>query len=184
MVSDDSGSENITVFDRDAFNYIGMTANVIAAEKLKMGAYSDGWPEKIDCFIGKKFVFKVGIKISEWNSYTSLIVQRMTNEPVILDKFSGYRLAQVTRVMLEIRNFVLLINLTSNFEDLSTPTKNKSKQLLNVGGQRLSFTDAEAPASIETLVTGKRSATVLCDNGQSSEDFVLISEATNKKNKM
>ncbi|KAF7835596.1 uncharacterized protein G2W53_010455 [Senna tora] len=36
MVSDDSGCENITVFDRDAFNYIGMIANDLAAEKLKV----------------------------------------------------------------------------------------------------------------------------------------------------
>ncbi|KAF7835333.1 replication protein A 70 kDa DNA-binding subunit A-like [Senna tora] len=208
-------SENITVFDRNPFNYISMTANDLAAEKLKMEAYTGGWPEKIDCFIGKKFVFKVGIKISKWNSYTSLTVQRMKNDPVIYDKFSGYSLAQVLYSLppyidlqsgQSFQNFNLwhfvsmqerlkyyvgdksdvrdMIDLTSNFEDLSTPTKNKSKQSLNVGGRRFSFIDAEASASIETPITGKRSATVLCDDGQSSEDFALISEATNKKNKM
>ncbi|KAF7835597.1 uncharacterized protein G2W53_010456 [Senna tora] len=136
--------------------------------------YTNGWPKKIDCFIVKKFVFKVGIKISKWNSYTSLTVQRMTNDPVILDKFSAYRSAQVLCFLppyIDLQSGQTFLNFKlGHFVPMQESLKH--------------YVDAEASASIETPITGKRSATVLCDDGQSSEDFALISEATNKKNKM
>ncbi|KAF7812799.1 replication protein A 70 kDa DNA-binding subunit B-like [Senna tora] len=69
IVTDDSESADITVFDRDAFNYLV------------------GWPQKLDCFVGKTLVFKVGIKMSDWNDFKVLTVQRMTYDPSMLINF-------------------------------------------------------------------------------------------------
>ncbi|KAF7832935.1 uncharacterized protein G2W53_015268 [Senna tora] len=86
---------NLTVFDRDAFNYLGITATDLGAESVKNAEDNDGWPKKLDSFVGKKFFFKVWIKISEWNVFTSLTVQKMTDDPTILDKYSVHRHPQV-----------------------------------------------------------------------------------------
>ncbi|KAF7841218.1 replication protein A 70 kDa DNA-binding subunit B [Senna tora] len=95
IVSNESGIANLTVFDRDAFNYLGITAIDLGAESVKNVEDNDGWPKKFDSFIGKKFIFKVGIKVSEWNAFTSLTLQKMTDNPTILDKYSVHRLPQV-----------------------------------------------------------------------------------------
>ncbi|KAF7826692.1 replication protein A 70 kDa DNA-binding subunit C-like [Senna tora] len=79
IVSDESGIANPTVFDRDAFNYLDITATDIG------GGISEG----------KKFIFKIGNKVSEWNAFTSLTVQKMTDDPTIHDKYSVHRLPQV-----------------------------------------------------------------------------------------
>ncbi|KAF7835742.1 replication protein A 70 kDa DNA-binding subunit B-like [Senna tora] len=54
MVIDDSGTANITVFEREVFNYIGITANDLVAQ------YSE--PEKLESFVGKMIVFKIDVK--------------------------------------------------------------------------------------------------------------------------
>ncbi|KAF7814828.1 ATP-dependent DNA helicase PIF1-like [Senna tora] len=151
IVSDESGIANLTVFDHDAFNYLGITATDLGAESVKNVEDNDGWPKKLDSFVGKKFIFKFGIKVSEWNALT---VQKMTNDPTILDKYSVHRLPQ--------------IDLTSVMDDLTTPDMNKSKQLLRGDGRQLSSHDVEASPSKETPSTCKRSAIDLSDDGQSS----------------
>ncbi|KAF7812732.1 replication protein A 70 kDa DNA-binding subunit D-like [Senna tora] len=64
IVSDESGIANLTVFDCDAFNYLGITATDLGVESVKNVEDNDGWPKKLDSFVGKKFIFKVGIKVS------------------------------------------------------------------------------------------------------------------------
>ncbi|KAF7835388.1 uncharacterized protein G2W53_010247 [Senna tora] len=93
--SDESVIANLTVFDRDAFNYLGINATDLGVESVKNVEDNDGWPKKLYSFVGKKFIFKVGIKVSEWNAFTSLTVQKMTDYPTILDKYSVHRLPQV-----------------------------------------------------------------------------------------
>ncbi|KAF7807298.1 uncharacterized protein G2W53_039459 [Senna tora] len=92
IIFDESEIANLTVFDRDAFNYLGITSTDIGAESVKNVEDNDGWPKKLDNFVGKKFIFKVGIKVSELNAFTSLTVQKMTDDPTILDNYSVHRL--------------------------------------------------------------------------------------------
>ncbi|KAF7835413.1 replication protein A 70 kDa DNA-binding subunit B-like [Senna tora] len=170
IVSDESRIANLTVFDRDAFNYLGITATDLGAESVKNVKDNEGWPKKLDSFVGKKFIFKVGIKVSEWNVFTSLTVQKMTDDPTILDKYSVHRHPQ--------------IDLTLVMDDLTTPDMNKSKQQLRGDGRRLSFHDVEASPSKETPITCKRSATNLSDDGQSSGEFMLNIDDAHKKVKI
>ncbi|KAF7841485.1 replication protein A 70 kDa DNA-binding subunit B-like [Senna tora] len=114
IVSDEFGIANLIAFDRDAFNYLGKTTTNIGAESVKNVEDNDGWPKKLDSFVGQKFIFKVGIKVSEWKVFTSLTVQKMIDDPTILDKYSVHRHPQ--------------IDLTSVMDDLTTPDMNKSKQ--------------------------------------------------------
>ncbi|KAF7832404.1 replication protein A 70 kDa DNA-binding subunit B-like [Senna tora] len=157
--SDESRIAKLTVFDRDAFNYLGITATDLGAELVKL-----------DSFAGKKFIFKVGIKVSEWNVFTSLTIQKMTDDPTILDKYYVHRHPQ--------------IGLTSIMDDLTRPDMNKSKQQLRGDGRRLSFHDVEASPSKETPITCKRSATDFSDDGQSSGEFMLNIDVAHKKVKI
>ncbi|KAF7824067.1 replication protein A 70 kDa DNA-binding subunit A-like [Senna tora] len=153
MMIDESRTANITVVDHDAFNYLGITANDLAAENMKDVHDCADWPEKLDCFLGKKFVFMVGIKISHWNDFTSLTVQRMTNDPIILDKFSAYRFVQ---------------------EKLKNKgSDNKADDSQTVEGRRLSFVDVVTSPSTETPGMGKRAVSDLFDDGQSYGDSML-----------
>ncbi|KAF7835851.1 replication protein A 70 kDa DNA-binding subunit C-like [Senna tora] len=173
VVYDEFGIANLTVFDRNAFNYLGITATDLGAESGKIYLNvedNDGWPKKLDSFVGKKFIFKVGIEVLEWNVFTFLTVQKMTDNPTILYKYSVHCLPQ--------------IDLTSVMDDLTTPDMNKSKQLLRGDGRRLSFHDVEASPSKETPSTCKRSATDLSDDGQSSGEFMMNIDDALKKVKI
>ncbi|KAF7807295.1 replication protein A 70 kDa DNA-binding subunit E-like [Senna tora] len=167
IVYDESGIANLTVFDRDAFKYLGINAIDLGAESVKNVEDNEGWPKKLDSFVGKKFIFKVGIKVLEWNAFTSLTVQKMTDDPTIFDKYFVHRLPQ--------------IDLTLVTDDLPTLDMNKSKQMLRGDGRRLSFHDVEASPSKEKPSTCKRPAIDFSDDGQSSGEFMLNIDDAHKK---
>ncbi|KAF7839547.1 replication factor A protein 1-like [Senna tora] len=75
MVLDVCNSANITIFDRDVSNFVGILAIELRFEHEKeMNMNVDepaNLPARLGCFVGKTFVFKVAVKISQWNDFTS-----------------------------------------------------------------------------------------------------------------
>ncbi|KAF7841415.1 uncharacterized protein G2W53_003713 [Senna tora] len=170
------GLQTSPFFYRDASNYLGMSASELVKENLK-----------------------VAIKISQWNDFVSFTAQRMTIDPIVLGKFSGYRHAQIdlssvehhltTRVRNKLKQIIDVEGRRLSFIDvvaspsietprtvedhLTTRVRNKSKQIIDVEGRRLSFIDVVASPSIETLRMGKRFVTKLSDDGQSSGEYLM-----------
>ncbi|KAF7826545.1 replication protein A 70 kDa DNA-binding subunit C-like [Senna tora] len=79
MVMDASGTANITVFDREASNFLGMFAIELRKEHLENVGDPSIWPTKLDSFSRKIFVFKVAVKISQWNELPSFTIDLSSN---------------------------------------------------------------------------------------------------------
>ncbi|KAF7822124.1 replication protein A 70 kDa DNA-binding subunit [Senna tora] len=160
MVLDESNSANVTIFDRDVFNIVGLQAPQLHDEHSK-GMLVDAnhtvnWPVKLDSFVGQTFVFKVAVVKSQWNDFTSFTVQRMTSDPSIIDKFTRYRLAKV--------------DLNATDDNLITADKAMTSPIIDLEGRRLTFTDDANSPSTATLSSGKRSIDEASYEGHSSSE--------------
>ncbi|KAF7828021.1 replication protein A 70 kDa DNA-binding subunit D-like [Senna tora] len=160
MVLDESNSANVTIFDRDVFNIVGLQAPQLHDEHSK-GMLVDAnhtvnWPVKLDSFVGQTFVFKVAVVKSQWNDFTSFTVQRMTSDPSIIDKFTRYRLAKV--------------DLNATDGNLITADKAMTSPIIDLEGRRLTFTDDANSPSTATLSSGKRSIDEASYEGHSSSE--------------
>ncbi|KAF7822015.1 replication protein A 70 kDa DNA-binding subunit B-like [Senna tora] len=71
--------------------FLGMTVIKLRKENFQVSvADPASWPEKFDIFTENTIVFKVAIKISQWNEQPSFTVQCMTSDLFIVDKYTVF----------------------------------------------------------------------------------------------
>ncbi|KAF7844430.1 replication protein A 70 kDa DNA-binding subunit C-like isoform X1 [Senna tora] len=72
LILDDSGTANVTIFDKDVERFLEMSAADLRKEQ-----------------------FQVSVRASNWKTSSSFTVQRMTCDPSLIDRFTAYHKARV-----------------------------------------------------------------------------------------
>ncbi|KAF7807294.1 replication protein A 70 kDa DNA-binding subunit C-like [Senna tora] len=88
VVIDDSAPANFAVFDRDAANFLGVTAEFMKNKAEKVDDDSMHSLAEFDKFLGIRFVFKVGVKLATWSPTPLLTVQAMSWDQDLIKKLS------------------------------------------------------------------------------------------------
>ncbi|KAF7807996.1 replication protein A 70 kDa DNA-binding subunit C-like [Senna tora] len=88
VVIDDSALANFTVFDRDAANFLGLTAEFMKNKAEKVDDDSMHSLAEFDKFLGIRFVFKVGVKLATWSPTPLLTIQAMSWDQDLIKKLS------------------------------------------------------------------------------------------------
>ncbi|KAF7835738.1 replication protein A 70 kDa DNA-binding subunit C-like [Senna tora] len=141
MVMDEFGTTNITVFDRDVANFITMPAVDLLQDH---------------------------IQVSNWNGIKSFTAQRLTNDPVITDKFMSYRFAKSKDV---------------NKSDV-VGSSVETTSVIDIAVRPLTFPDGVASPYSVTTSSGKRSSFEKSGEGYSSTKCVKNLDISLKKIKL
>ncbi|KAF7826884.1 replication protein A 70 kDa DNA-binding subunit B-like [Senna tora] len=78
VVIDDTVPANFTLFDREAANFLGVSAEFMMTKAEKVDDDSMQSLAEFDKFLGIPFVFKVGVKLAKWSSMPLITVQAMS----------------------------------------------------------------------------------------------------------
>ncbi|KAF7839222.1 zinc finger BED domain-containing protein RICESLEEPER 2-like [Senna tora] len=168
-VLDDDGTTNIIVFDRDAFDFLGISAMDLRKEHFQNVDDTQQLPERFDSFHGKKFFFKVAVKGSTWNGPPSITVQKMTNDPALIEKF---------KMLAMDKN----IDLSSVDDGLIMPVQPKSTLLNTMDARRLSFDESYPSTSSGNSKSSKRASTVLDHVPTGSNDGDSVADVSQAQN--
>ncbi|KAF7812819.1 replication protein A 70 kDa DNA-binding subunit B-like [Senna tora] len=165
LVVDDSGTVNIIVFDRDATQLISMSAIELRKEHLQSVDDPRQMPEKLDAFLGQTLLFKVAVKSYSWTSALSFIVQRLTNDPELIAKYTAIKKARDAKTNGEAfsESAIVSVDLSSVDDSLITPVQSKSKIAMELDGRRPSFDNNKPSPAGENNGSGKRSITDSAD---------------------
>ncbi|KAF7831675.1 replication protein A 70 kDa DNA-binding subunit E-like [Senna tora] len=87
MILDDSGTTNVTIFYEDVEGFLGISAIDLRREHLQTVDDIRQMPEKFHRFLGQLFVFKIFVKMMNWNNSYSFTVQKMTSDHDLVEKF-------------------------------------------------------------------------------------------------
>ncbi|KAF7811994.1 replication protein A 70 kDa DNA-binding subunit [Senna tora] len=161
MVLDHTGTANIIVFDRDAFDILGITAMDLRKENLQNMEDTRKLPQRFDSLLGKTFLFKVSVRGSTWNGPPSFTVQKMTCDPGLIEKFTRFAKLKEAKDNGDDCNQVSaeIVDLVSVDDGLYTPVQSKSVVISNMDARMLSFADDEAsPSSIHPVNCKRTSA--------------------------
>ncbi|KAF7821903.1 replication protein A 70 kDa DNA-binding subunit C-like [Senna tora] len=161
MILDDSGTANVTIFDKDVEGFLGISAIDLRREHLQM-------PEKFDRFLGQMFVFKILVKTMNWNNSYSFTVQKMTSDHDLVEKFK--RMAKAK-----------LIDVGVVPNSLTTPGQTKAVTHLGLDARRLSFVGDNHSPSSSNACNGKRSHPDSPSDNSIHYENAKNGEATKKK---
>ncbi|KAF7827286.1 replication protein A 70 kDa DNA-binding subunit D-like [Senna tora] len=90
LVLDDLGTANVTMFDRGVSRFLDMTAIEVRKEHFQAVHDAAKIPQRFHSFLGRTFVFKLFVRGYTWNTSPSYIVQRITCDPIIVERFTAY----------------------------------------------------------------------------------------------
>ncbi|RYQ92652.1 hypothetical protein Ahy_B09g098866 [Arachis hypogaea] len=68
-VCDDIDNASFVIYDKEASRYLGISASDLRAAQLSMGFSKDDLPDELNSFIGKKFLFKISVKLDDINAF-------------------------------------------------------------------------------------------------------------------
>nr|XP_025614469.1 uncharacterized protein LOC112707100 isoform X6 [Arachis hypogaea] len=90
-VADDTDTASFLLYDKEAAKYLGISASDLRLAQLTRGGVNEEYPIELNSFRGKKFLFKVSIKMEDLNSFQpcKVIVMKMTDEISLITKFLG-----------------------------------------------------------------------------------------------
>ncbi|KAF7801515.1 replication protein A 70 kDa DNA-binding subunit-like [Senna tora] len=169
LILDDSGTANVTVFDKDVEAFLGISVIDLRKEHLQNVNDIRQMPERFDRFIGQMFVLKVSVKTSNWNNSYSFTVQKMTSDHDLIEKFK--RMAKAK------------IDLAAVDDALSTPVQQKTTTHSVLDARMLSFADNDTGPSCSNSLNAKRPN----DDGASAQfgpdEHSTIGEGAKKKMK-
>ncbi|KAF7807936.1 replication protein A 70 kDa DNA-binding subunit C-like [Senna tora] len=89
VVIDDTAPANFTLFDRDAANFLGVSAEFMKNKAEKVDDDSMQSLAEFDKFLGIRFVFKVGVKLATWSPTPLITVQAMSWDQDLIKKLSA-----------------------------------------------------------------------------------------------
>ncbi|KAF7807307.1 uncharacterized protein G2W53_039468 [Senna tora] len=163
MVLDESNSANMTIFDRDVSNIVGLQAPELHDEHSKLSLIPSRDKHS-------------SLKLRLWNPNGIIsrffTVQRMTSDPAIIDKFTRYHLAKSNVSQKGEAENVNLYNVDLNAVDdkLITPEKPMTSPVIDLEGRRLTFIDDANSPSTAMLSSGNRSIDEASDECHSSSE--------------
>ncbi|KAL4338396.1 hypothetical protein AHAS_Ahas12G0206000 [Arachis hypogaea] len=68
-VCDDTDNAAFVIYDKEASRYLGTSASDLRASQLSKGSSKDDIPDEINSFKGKKFLFKISVKLDDINAF-------------------------------------------------------------------------------------------------------------------
>ncbi|KAF7807451.1 replication protein A 70 kDa DNA-binding subunit C-like [Senna tora] len=145
-------------FFRDVSMFLAISAPDLRKEHFQNVHDPAAILDKFDTFLGRTFVFRVSVRGSTWNTSPSYIVQRMTCEPSIVEKFTAFQKAKDAKKNGESMTGSSneTIDLTSHDDNINTLAQLSVLSNIGMDGRRLSFVDADTSPSNTTSSTSKR----------------------------
>ncbi|MED6135787.1 hypothetical protein PIB30_049865 [Stylosanthes scabra] len=126
-VDDETDIASFIIYEtvRDAF--VGVTADNLRSTHLLRGGAKDEFPKELDVFIGKKFLFKVIVKLENINAFqpVSISVVKLCDEESIIHAFvEKYNIDNVP--LIENNNESLMLTQNSNCQEISKVSETKA----------------------------------------------------------
>ncbi|KAF7821875.1 replication protein A 70 kDa DNA-binding subunit C-like [Senna tora] len=169
VVIDDTAPANFTLFDLDAANFWGVSAEFMKTKAEKVDDDSMQSLAEFEKFLGIPFVFKVGVKLAKWSPTSLIIVQAMSWDQDLIKKLSTESPRNViaseengdNNIGLSSSQDVIAVDI---FGDNLTPNQEADKFTLNqetknpinaMDGRCLSFSEEVTPEDGYTTSSNK-----------------------------
>ncbi|XP_052107351.1 uncharacterized protein LOC107495516 isoform X1 [Arachis duranensis] len=90
-VANDTDTAAFLLYDKGAAKFLGISASDLRLAQLTRGGVNEEYPIDLNSFRGKKFLFKVSVKMEDINSFQpcKVIVMKLTDEISLITKFLG-----------------------------------------------------------------------------------------------
>ncbi|XP_015943159.1 uncharacterized protein LOC107468389 [Arachis duranensis] len=90
-VSDETDSASFIVYDKEASKFLEISASELRLRQISKGCGKDEFPVEINSFRGKKFLFKISVKLDDINAFQpcKITVLKLTEDPNLLTSFSS-----------------------------------------------------------------------------------------------
>ncbi|XP_057724031.1 uncharacterized protein LOC130939989 [Arachis stenosperma] len=95
-VSDEMDSASFIIYDKEASKFLEISASELRLKQIAKGYNKDEFSSEINSFRGKKFLFKVSVKLDDINAFQpcKITILKLTEDPTILNLFAAkYKLS-------------------------------------------------------------------------------------------
>ncbi|KAF7801010.1 replication protein A 70 kDa DNA-binding subunit E-like [Senna tora] len=167
VIIDDTAPANFTLFDRDAANFLGVSAEFMKNKAEKVDDDSMQSLAEFDKFPGIRFVFKVGVKLATWSPTPLLNIQAMSWDQDLIKKLSAESPLDVI-----LHLYSQDVNLTPNQEAVKINFDNESANLnYAVEGRSLSFSEEVTPEDLYTTSSNMGNSSEESNTKRRAYDF-------------
>ncbi|KAL4365102.1 hypothetical protein AHAS_Ahas07G0072500 [Arachis hypogaea] len=87
----ETDSASFIVYDKEASKFLEISTSELRLRQISKGCSKDEFPVEINSFRGKKFLFKISVKLDDINAFQpcKITVLKLTEDPNLLTSFSS-----------------------------------------------------------------------------------------------
>ncbi|XP_057723376.1 uncharacterized protein LOC130939273 [Arachis stenosperma] len=88
-VADELDTASFILYDKEASKYLGVSASDMRLSHVNKGGLKDEYPQELNAFIGKNFIFKISVKMEDINAFQPcrIVVLKLCADNSIISKF-------------------------------------------------------------------------------------------------
>ncbi|RYR49387.1 hypothetical protein Ahy_A07g035871 [Arachis hypogaea] len=157
-VSDETDSASFIVYDKEASKFLEISTSELRLRQISKGCSKDEFPVEINSFRGKKFLFKISVKLDDINAFQpcKITVLKLTEDPNLLTSFSSkYKTFDNTPIE------------NTELQSLQTDSTDNSKEISSQSCEIISL-DGNDDFRYDSGVTAKNLLDIFPDNATTS----------------
>ncbi|RYR49834.1 hypothetical protein Ahy_A07g036345 [Arachis hypogaea] len=182
-VSDETDSASFIVYDKKASKFLEISASELRLRQISKGCGKDEFSVEINSFRGKKFLFKISVKLDDINAFQpcKITVLKLTEDPNLLTYFSSkYKTLMYANNYFSFYNlyFKLLLKIqntpieNTELQSLQTDSTDNSKEISSQSCEIISLDDNDdfvtPKRGMIASVTAKNLLDIFPDNATTS----------------